>query len=194
MQQDLKNSLAFLFEIDRLKSVNRRVYIGDNSRPENSAEHSWHIALALWTLSAYAPPNFQLEHAIKLALLHDLGEIDPGDISIFAKDRSKKHQAEQRCMERLANINPSKANELMTLWNEYEAQQSLESQWVKIVDRLLPFLLNMANEGRAWQEQGVTRSQVLEINQINKSHFPELYQWLLVEIKRAVKQGWLIDQ
>lgn len=194
MQPILQNSLSFLLAADRLKSVNRRVYLSDQSRRENSAEHSWHISLALWTLSDYAPPTLNLEHALKLALIHDLGEIDPGDISIFSKENAMKYQQERECIERLSAINPHKARELMALWHEYETQDTLESQWVKIADRLLPFLLNMASEGRAWKEQAVRRSQVLAIHQISQTHFPALYDWILAEIERAIKHSWLLDE
>ncbi len=191
MEKTLNSALALIQELDRLKTVKRRAYVAKGLRQENSAEHSWHLATSLWSLSNLAPDGFRLERAIELALIHDLGEIDPGDTSVFSKRHQNKREAEEKCIERLGELYPQKASQLKNLWLEYEEQTSLEAQWVRAIDRLLPFLLNRASEGKAWLEQDIHHDQVLEINQATQELFPELYEWIKREVQVATKQGWL---
>jgi putative hydrolase of HD superfamily len=183
--------LGFLVEIDRLKVVERRAYVVGGVRRENSAEHSWHAALAVWMLSRQAGVALELEHLLKLALVHDLGEIDAGDVPVYSALRAAQGPKERACLERLCALAPETLRELIGLWSEYEEQQSLESQWLKVADRVLPFLHNLASEGKTWREQGVVRRQVLEVNQpIARTH-PELFAWIEAQCERAVEQGWL---
>ena len=194
MNPDLNTVLSFLSEIDKLKAVDRKAYTLMGKRRENSAEHSWHLAAAIWSLSEFSPEALDLQHAQTLALIHDLGEIDPGDTSIFSSTHSQKRPLEEACIERLALLHPTKGKELIKLWLEYEECQTLESQWVKVIDRLLPFLLNISSEGKAWREQTITRTQVIEINQLACTNFPELYEWISKKISFATDNGWLTDQ
>jgi len=189
----LENTLMFLLEMDKLKTIERHVYINQGQRRENSAEHSWHTAMAIWLLKDLADVHFDLEHALKLALIHDICEIDTGDLSAFSDQRQEKHIHEQQCMERLSRILPDKSEELMSLWLEYAGNTSIESQWVKVADRLLPFLMNLSSEGKAWKKQQVRKSQVIAINQVSKEVFPELHQWILQQIDLATEKAWLID-
>ncbi len=195
LSDQLRDSLNFLVEMDKLKTIERHVFINQGERRENSAEHSWHTALAIWVLKDFAGTNveFDLGHALKLALIHDICEIDTGDISAFSPEHKHKHASEKQCMERLAMIIPGKNEELMSLWLEYVGNTSIESQWVKVADRLLPFLLNLASEGKAWKKQKVRKSQVLAINQVSRDIFPELHQWILRQIDLATEKAWLID-
>ena len=114
-----------------------------------------------------------------------------GDISVFSSERATKSSEEALCIERIAAISPIIQADLKELWLEYEENKSAESRWVKVADRLLPFLMNISTRGRTWKEQGITRHQVLEINQVMAELHPELYQWLCLKIEDAVAQGWL---
>ena len=128
-------------ELDKLKSVYRRSYIHDTSRNENSAEHSWHLALALLTLQQELDIEIDMYKAIKMALVHDVCEIGAGDISIYDPDRSKKVIQESKYIEELSQAPIKFVAEIKLLWEEYEEQISPESRWVKIIDRLLPFII-----------------------------------------------------
>lgn len=184
---------AFLIEIDKLKSVLRRAYISDLSRNENSAEHSWHVALAILALKDELNIDIDIMKAVKMALVHDICEIGAGDISIYDPERSKKEIAEREYIQQLSGAPLRFASEIEQLWEEYEAQCSKESRWVKVVDRLLPFVLNLATEGRTWKEQGIRKSQVKDINQVIEAEAPEVYAWILVHIDKAVERGWLLN-
>lgn len=181
----------YFMEIDALKQVERRSYIGGGSRLENSAEHSWHLAMACWTLARRFNLQVSEEKLIKLALVHDLGEIDAGDTFLYAKERSDAHQAERRCVARLAGHEGNGVSDLNELWEEQETGASPETRLLKVADRLLPFLLNVRNDGRTWIELGISRSQVLAAHAFIADEFPQIHQWMLGQIDHAVEQGWL---
>lgn len=190
----VRNIVDFLTELEKLKLVSRRSYVSDFSRRENSAEHSWHLAIGLLTVARELDLDINLLKTLRLALVHDVCEIDDGDVSIFSPLHSEKAACERRCMERLSGYEVVFGAEMIDLWNEYEAQQTLESRWVKVLDRLMPFIVNLATEGRTWKEQGVTRSQVLGINETTRQQAPELFSWMQVEIDACVEKGWLRDE
>ncbi len=183
----------FLMELDKLKSVYRRAYLSDLSRNENSAEHSWHLAVAILTLKNELDINIDIARAVKMALVHDIGEIGAGDISVYDPQRSEKMAGEGEYLQQLSAQPIKFSKEISSLWEEYEAQKTKESHWVKVADRLLPFMMNLSTEGKAWIEQGVAASQVKEVHKIIDRQAPEIYQWMLAQIDKAVARGWLID-
>ena len=185
---------AFFVEMDKLKSVYRRSYLSDLSRNENSAEHSWHLAVAILTIKDEFSLDIDIARTVKMALIHDICEIGAGDISIYDPERSKKEKKERKYLQTLSKMPVSFSSEIECLWEEYEAQATPESHWVKIVDRLLPFMLNISTAGKAWIEQGISQSQVKEVNQTMAAEAPEIYQWLLVQIEKAVEKGWLLEE
>ncbi len=189
----MEDIYCFLMELDKLKAVYRRAYIFDTSRNENSAEHSWHLALAILTLKEEFNLDIDIIKTIKMALVHDICEIGAGDISVFAPDRSKKEVEERKYMTDLSETPLKFTSEIKELWEEYELQSTKESRWVKIVDRLLPFMMNFNTDGKAWKEQNVKRSQVLKINTVVAEEAPVIYKWMLAKIDIAVENGWLID-
>ncbi len=180
-------------ELDKLKSVARRTYIFDLSRNENSAEHSWHLALAILTLKDELGIQIEINKTIKMALIHDICEIGAGDISIYDPGRSKKEIEELKYMSQLSDTPIKFASEIKDLWEEYEEQSTKESRWVKVVDRLLPFMMNLNTDGRSWKEQGIRKSQVIHIIEVVATEAPEVYEWMLTQIERAVEQEWLIN-
>lgn len=185
---------AFLADIERLKLVQRRSYISDRSRHENSAEHSWHLAVGLLTVATELNLPIDLHKALRMALVHDICEVDAGDISVYDPRRAEKAAAEAACIERMAGYDLAFASELKALWVEYEAQESLESRWVKVLDRFMPFITNLITEGQTWRDQGISRSQVLRINEPIRLQAPELFDWMLGKIDEAVQKGWLRDE
>ena len=188
---DAKQSL--LLELDRLKTVLRRSYIADGSRRENTAEHSWHLAIALMALAEHIPSHVNLDRTIQMALVHDVCEIGAGDISVYDPGRAAIAIDEAAYVEDFRDRHGQFGATVAELWAEYEAQQSPESQWLKVVDRLLPFLLNLATDGRNWREQSICRSQVLALHRPVERLCPDLFRWMRSQIDSAVDRGWLID-
>lgn len=184
----------FLVELDKLKLVQRRSFVSDRSRYENSAEHSWHLAMAILTLQEKFDLEIDTFRAVKMALVHDVCEIDAGDISIFDTNRDKVAAAEALCIERIANFPEKFAAQISELWYEYEAQQTQESCWVRVADRMLPFMLNISTQGASWREMEISASQVREIIAFIQQQSPEVHRYMSEKIDMAVESGWLADK
>ena len=158
--------IQFILEADRLKGILRQTLIADGSRAENSAEHSWHFALALVVLSEYAPPELDLLKVVKMALLHDLVEIDAGDTFVYDLAAVALRPAKERlAADRIFAILPADQTvEMRALWDDFEAGESAEARFAAALDRLCPILLNLATGGHAWRRHGVTVQRVRERN------------------------------
>jgi putative hydrolase of HD superfamily len=193
MTDKISALVAFLTDVERLKLVERKAYVSDMSRRENAAEHSWHLALGLVTIAQELNFKIDLHKALVMALIHDTCEIDAGDTPAFGPQRPDQHEAELRCIQRLAAYDLAFASSLRELWLEYEAQVSVESRWVKVLDRLMPFIVNISTQGINWKEQAVSRSQVLRVSEPVREHAPEIYEWMVGRVEECVKAGWLID-
>jgi putative hydrolase of HD superfamily len=163
----LDAALEFFMEIDRLKSVERRNWLADGSRRENTAEHSWHIGVAALVFAQFAAEPVDVGRSVAMALAHDIVEIDAGDT--FAYDvgeaAASKEVREQEAATRLFGLLPSaQAAHLRELWDEYERGDTPEARFVMALDRMAPMLLNIAEGGSTWAEHGITRERVIERN------------------------------
>jgi putative hydrolase of HD superfamily len=183
----------YLFALDSLKAVNRRTYIHDASRVENSAEHSWHLAMACWTFAEFLDQPIDMERLLKLALIHDLGEIDAGDTFLYASSREGVAEKERAGVKRLADHSGNPVATLLPLWDEQELGTSQEAKLMKVMDRLLPFLCNIKTRGKAWTENGVVRSQVAAAHAFIEQEIPDLHVWMTQQLEIAVAEGWLAE-
>ena len=158
----LAQQFAFLQEIDKLKSILRATPLTDNSRSENSAEHSWHIAMYALVLADQADPEVQIDRVIKMLLLHDIVEIDAGDAPIHAQiDASIQDAKEQAAADRIFGLLPDdQASAFRTLWDEFEAAETPDAIFAKSIDRVQPLLLNLASGGGSWEDYDVTLPQI----------------------------------
>nr|WP_317200549.1 HD domain-containing protein [uncultured Psychrobacter sp.] len=184
----------FLLELDALKRVDRRSYVTGTTRRENSAEHSWHLAIACWSIAETFELAVNHEQLLKMALVHDLGEIDAGDTFLYADTRSQAHIDERTGIARLQSEPGNGIANLSEVWEAQETGSSKEAQLIKVVDRVLPFLLNLNTEGQTWLELGVSRSQVANAHAFIENSFPMIHDWLSKQIDYATEQGWLIDR
>ncbi len=192
--KDMEDVTHFLLELDALKRVNRRSYVTNTDRRENSAEHSWHLAMACWSIAELFELDVNHEQLLKMALIHDLGEIDAGDTFLYADTRQDAHIKERDGIARLQSERGNGIADLSKIWEEQETGNSAETQLLKVVDRLLPFLLNLNTEGKTWRELGVTRSQVAGAHAFIQDSFAPIHKWLSHNIDYATQQGWLIDK
>lgn len=149
--------------------------------------------MACWAVAQHFKLDVNHEKLLKLALVHDLGEIDAGDTFLYADKRSQAHVDERIGVEKLAAMMGNPVPELLTLWDEQETGDSAESKLLKVVDRLLPFMLNMVTDGGAWTDHQVKRSQVQAAQAFISEDFPEIHDWITEQIAIAVQQGWLIE-
>ncbi len=188
-----QRQLAFIVEIDQLKTVLRRSYLMDSSRRENSGEHSWHIALAATILAEYSDEPIDLHHVLKMLLVHDIVEIDAGDT--FAYDvasHADKDERERQAADRLFGLLPDdQKRELRDLWDEFEALVTPEARFARAIDMLLPLLHNYHTAGKAWQEHGVTSDQVFSRAQQIGAASTVLWQQVQATIQTAVDRGYL---
>ncbi|HCN17725.1 MULTISPECIES: HD domain-containing protein [Psychrobacter] len=191
---DIDDVTHFLLELDALKRINRRSYVTQTIRHENSAEHSWHLAMACWSIAELFELDVNHESVLKMALVHDLGEIDAGDTFLYANTRRDAHVEERAGIARLQRERGNGIRDLSEIWEAQETGSSKEAQLLRVVDRLLPFLLNLTTSGKTWIELGVTRTQVAGAHAFIKNSFPAIHDWLSKNIEHATQQGWLIDE
>lgn len=164
MTARLEQQIAFLNEADKLKSTVRATELCDNSRYENSAEHSWHLTLYALVLADHASPGVDINLVIKMLILHDLVEIDAGDNPIFGEfDVAVVEAQEQIAADRLFGILPNDlAGDLRAIWEEFEAAQTPSAQFAKSLDRFQPPMQNLQSGGGSWTDYNVTEDQIAQ--------------------------------
>ncbi len=189
----LEQQIAFLLEIDKLKSVLRRTYLVDDPRHENSAEHSWHLAVMAMLLAEHANAPVNLLRVLKMLLVHDVVEIDSGDTYIYdVAGNASKAVREQEAAERIFGLLPDdQRDEMHRLWEEFEARQTPEARFAAALDRLMPMLHNYHTQGRAWREHGITDAQVVAHNGHMAEGGAGLWEYAEAMIRDAVDKGYL---
>ncbi|KOO08302.1 HD domain-containing protein [Vibrio hepatarius] len=190
----LEQQLALLIELDQLKSVLRRTRVKSaEGRLENSAEHSWHVALMAILMEEHANEPVDVARVVKMLLLHDIVEIDAGDTFVYdAVASAEQEEKELAAAKRLFGMLPEEQGRvLFELWLEFEAAESADAKFAKALDRLIPMLLNYHNDGQSWQEHGVTREQALTINKRIGLGSEVLWEKAQQVIAEATEKGWL---
>ena len=192
--EPLDAQLAFLREADRLKAVLRQSRIIDGSRRENSAEHSWHLALMGLVLRENAPAGADLGRVTAMLLVHDLVEIDAGDLFAYADAQAQARQeaAERAAADRIFGLLPAgQAGEVRALWDEFEERRTPEARFARALDRLQPMLANYAQGGGTWAEHGVTADQVLVKVALIEDGSPALGTFARELVRSSVQRGIL---
>lgn len=188
-----KSQLKFILEIDKLKAIERRSFPIELDRLENSAEHSWHVALMAQIFAEYADENVDLLRVQGMLLIHDLVEIDAGDTFIY-DEVGNRDKAKRECAaaDRIFLILPKdQGRELRTLWDEFESCESADSRFAAALDRLMPLLHNFHTEGRSWRQHGIVKAQVVERNRSIVEGSQRLWEYAKDLIDEAVKLGYL---
>lgn len=185
----------FIREMDKLKAIYRRTTVkDDNDRQENSAEHSWHIALAAQVLQQYAAEPVAIDRVVSMLLIHDVVEIDAGDTFAFDEQHVLDGQLakELEAAERIFDLLPDdQANNMKQLWLEFEQAETNDARFAKAIDRILPLVQNMANNGGSWAHHQVRKDQVLARNMFLKKSAPKLWNYVCEQIELATAKGWL---
>ncbi len=191
----LKTQLAFLLTLDRLKEVQRQSYTLAGRR-ENSAEHSWHVAVAALLLAEHAAQPVNLPEVLEMLLIHDVVEIEAGDTYVYdEKARRQQEEKERQAADTLfAQLPPEQRQHWRQLWDAFVDGQSPEARFARSLDRLLPVLLNVATCGRSWQEHGVRASQVLSRNAEVAEGSPALWEMVQKLVAEAQAQGFLAPE
>lgn len=189
----MEQIVSFILEIDKLKGVTRKVKPLGLDRYENSAEHSWQLAMLATSLAHYADSKLDLDRVIRMLLVHDIGEIDTGDTIAFAEGGwEARKSAELLAVERIFGLLPqAQANHFLELWKEFEQGETVESRYANAVDRAMPVLLNLANAGQSWRENGISHERVVRrVAAQIEAGCPALWEYLEVRLEDARQQGW----
>jgi len=167
----LEQQLEFLRVVDALKRVERMTRLiqqpGEVARRENSAEHSWHLALMALMLVEHANEPVDISRVLQMILIHDIVEIDAGDTFVYDTNAmTDKAEREARAAERLFGMLPEdQKSEIFALWHEFEARETPEAKYASALDRLAGMLPNVANNGGTWKEHTVSVEQVTGRNE-----------------------------
>lgn len=191
----LTQQIQFIIEIDKLKQILRQTLLTDGSRRENSAEHSWHLAIMAMILGEYAPEGVDQLRAIKMLLIHDLVEIDAGDTFCYDVQANQKKAAnEAQAALRLFGLLPAdQAKEMRSLWEEFEARKTPTANFAAALDRIQPMLSNQQTQGGTWRIHGITRDQVMKRIAPVETGAPELWFFIQELVEHCVAAGYLQD-
>lgn len=188
----MQQIIAFILELDKLKAVTRKVRPLGLTRYENSAEHSWQIALLAYSLAPYAETPVAVDHVIRMLLVHDIGEIDTGDTIVFAETGWEERKAAERAaIDRIFGLLPEEqAAPMVALWEEFEHGDTPESRFANAVDRAMPALLNLANDGQSWKENGISHERVVKkIGPPIQAGCPALWTYMEARLREARDRG-----
>ncbi len=192
--ESLERQIRFVVEADRLKTVARQSRITDGSRHENSAEHSWHLALMALALGGHAPAGTDLGRVMAMLVVHDMVEIDAGDLFLYSDSAAQARQqdAERAAADRIFALLPGpQAAAVRALWDEFEERRTPEARFARALDRLQPMLLNMQTGGGTWVAHDVPLDQVLSKVELIEDGSASLGGYARVMIAEAVQRGFL---
>ena len=180
----LEQQMQFALEIDKEKQITRQTYLNDGETLENDAEHAWHAALMTILLSEYANEPIDVLKTVTMLLIHDIVEIDAGDTYAYDDTgAATQAQREQKAADRLFHLLPDdQAESMLALWNEFEAGQSAEARFAKVMDKLQPIMLNAATDGKAWKEHEVKLSKILDRNKKTPEGSTVLWDYMLQQL------------
>lgn len=162
MDERMRKQLAFALEIDKEKNIFRQTHLSEHGRNENDAEHAWHMSIMAYLLQEYANEEVDIGRVMLMCLIHDIVEIDAGDTYAYDEEGLKTQKArEDAAKERIFSLLPDdQKQELITLFDEFEAYSTPEARFAHALDNLQPLMLNTSNDGGDWKEHGVTAEQV----------------------------------
>lgn len=187
----IEKHIEFLIELEKLKGVERRSFPVGLLRRENSAEHSWSLAVAAMALAPVVDPGLDLLRILEMLLVHDIVEIDAGDTFCYA-DQEGKLDKERAAAQRIFGLLPEQqARHWLLLWEEFEGRATPESLFANALDRILPLIQNFHSGGKTWTESRVTYEQVIERNQRIADGSAELWDYAKKLIEAAAAKGWL---
>ena len=195
MDNRLKKQLDFSLEIDKEKNIFRQTHLSGQGRNENDAEHAWHMAIMAYLLKEYANEDVDIAKVMIMCLIHDIVEIDAGDTYAYDEEGKKTQKArEDAAKERIFSLLPDdQQEEMIALFDEFEAYETAESKYVHSLDNLQPLLLNNSNGGGDWKEHGVTAATVYGRQRKTRLGSEVLFQVTDRIIKENIKKGSLAE-
>lgn len=190
----LKKQLEFIYEIDKVKSIVRKTRLFHKDEYENDAEHSWHICIMALVLSEYADDKIDILKVIKMMLIHDLVEIDTGDVIVYNKTQINV-EAEEKAAKRIFGILPEgQGDEYYDLWVEFEERKTPEARFAMALDRMEPLLQNLFRDGEDWRINKIPYKKVIMTNKKVSDGSKKLWEYIKSEIDRCNDKGGFLNE
>ena len=191
MDERLEKQLAFSLEIDKVKNILRQTHLSEHGRRENDAEHSWHMAVMAYLLREYANEQVDISRVMLMCLIHDIVEIDAGDTYAYDTDSQKSQkEREDRAKERIFSLLPEDQKaEFISLFDEFEANETPEAKFAHAMDNLQPLMLNDSNGGADWRDHGVAAEQVYKRHSKTKLGSEKLYEITDCILQANIEKG-----
>jgi len=194
--ENLLQQVAFIKEIDKLKYIQRKTKLFNSDRHENDAEHSWHLAMMTIVLAQHSDKPIDVLKVLKMVLLHDIVEIDAGDIFIY--DAAKNHtntEEELLAAKRIFGLLPAaQAEEFIAIWQEFEEGTTDEAKFAKAMDRFEPLLQNTSNNGGTWAEFNVPYQKVYDKKKAIKNGSATIWNYAEQLLNESVEKGILKNE
>ncbi len=162
----INQQVAFIVEVDKLKSVLRKTSPIGLNRLENSAEHSWQVILCAILFEEHANEPVDLLKVIKMLAIHDVVEIDVGDTFHYDKPEvSDLYERELAAAKRVFGLLPEDQGQAcLKLWIEFEHRETPEARYAAAVDRMIAILINSQSEGGSWSTHNISADLILAKN------------------------------
>ena len=195
-KERFQKQLSFILEADKEKNILRQTHLSGHGRRENDAEHAWHMAMMIYLLKEYSNEGFDVAKAMMMALIHDIVEIDAGDTYAYdTEGLASQKEREARAAERIFGLLPiDQRDELLALFEEFEAAGSAEARFARAMDNFQPLLLNHSNGGADWREHQVTRSKVVNRQKTSALGSERIWSYTEEIINENVKKGNIKDE
>lgn len=191
---DLLKQISFIKEIDKLKYIQRKTKLFNSDRPENDAEHSWHLAMMTIVLAEHSDKPIDILKVLKMVLIHDIVEIDAGDTFIYDSEKNHTNTEEELiAAKRIFGLLPTEqAAEFIAVWEEFEEGMTDEAKFAKAMDRFEPLLQNTSNNGGTWKEFNVSYQKVYDKKIAIKNGSTTIWNYAENLINESVDRGILI--
>lgn len=191
-----QKQIDFILEIDKEKEIYRQTHLTGYKRQENDAEHAWHMAVMIYLLKEYANEEFDTAKAMMMALIHDIVEIDAGDTYAYDKENlATQKEREEKAADRIFGMLPDEQKkEMLALFAEFEAGETPEAKFARVMDNFQPILLNDSNNGEDWRLHKIRKSQVINRQKTSKKGSEKIWNYTKELIENNVRKGNLIDE
>ena len=190
--EKLEKQLQFIVEIDKVKNIFRKSKLFDGNRFENDAEHSWTICIMALLLKEYADFPVNIEKVIYMLLIHDIVEIDTGDILLYERNPNEIQIKEKMAAERIFGLlNGEQKYYFISLWEEFEERESNEAKFACVFDRIEPLIQNYLTEGYTWKKHGIKYDMIIEKILFIKEISEEIWNFMLKLFEKAIEKGYL---
>ncbi len=191
-----QKQVNFILEIDKEKEIYRQTHLKGYKRRENDAEHAWHMAVMIYLLKEYANEEFDVAKAMMMALIHDIVEIDAGDTYAYDEENLvTQKDREKKAADRIYGMLPAEQKkEMLALFEEFEAGETPEAKFARVMDNFQPILLNDSNNGEDWRLHKIKKSQVINRQKTSKKGSEEIWKYTEALIESNVRKGNLINE